>query len=199
VIALVDYGAGNINSVKKAFVHLGAEVEVVSTPAALQKAAKIVFPGVGHFSALRALDTLGLRGPLMETARGNRPLLGICVGMQWLFAGSEEAPEIEGAGIFSGQCRQFAPPLKSPHVGWNSLAIRGASRLLRGLAHEPFVYYTHSFHAPVVPETAAATEYGFEFSGVVERGNVFGVQFHPEKSGDIGLEILKNFCEVETC
>jgi glutamine amidotransferase len=116
--------------------------------------------------------------------------------MQWLFEGSAECNDITGAGIFTGRCRQFPAAMKSPHVGWNSLAIQPGSRLLRGVAQESFVYYTHSFYAPVVEATAATSEYGLPFAGAVERGNIFGVQFHPEKSGDVGLAILKNFCEV---
>ncbi len=196
MIAIVDYGAGNLNSVKKAFDHLGAEVVVTCCPETLATADKIVFPGVGHFSSLQALNRTGLREALLQSASAGKPFLGICLGMQWLFEGSEECAEIAGAGIFRGKCRLFPPAVKSPHVGWNSLAVQEGSRLLRSIAQNSFVYYTHSFHAPVVPETIAASEYGLRFAGAVERGNVFGVQFHPEKSGDVGLLILKNFCEV---
>jgi glutamine amidotransferase len=196
MIAIVDYGAGNLSSVKKAFAYLGADVAVVNTPEALRAAEKVVLPGVGHFSALRALDALGLREGLMQVTHNGKPFLGICLGMQWLFEGSEEAAQIAGAGLFAGTCRRFPPSVKSPHVGWNSLSISTGSLLLHGVAPEAFVYYTHSFHAPLVEATTAATSHGLEFSGAVESGNLFGVQFHPEKSGDIGLRILKNFCEV---
>src|SRR5712671_1429485 len=125
-----------------------------------------------------------------------KPLLGICLGMQWLFDGSEEAPQIAGTGLFFGTCRQFPSSVKSPHVGWNSLKVQRDSRLLRGLVQDTFVYYTHSFHAPVVAATTAASAYGLPFSAAVEQDNIFGVQFHPEKSGPAGLLILKNFCEV---
>jgi len=195
MIAIVDYGAGNLNSVKKAFDYLGAEIMVTNEPGTLAAANKIVFPGVGHFSSLRALDT-GLRKALLHAVSMGKPLLGICLGMQWLFEGSEECAEIAGAGIFPGKCRQFPSSVKSPHVGWNSLTVKEGSRLLRGIAQDSFVYYTHSFHAPLTVATTAATEYGLQFAGAVERGNIFGVQFHPEKSGDVGLAILKNFCEV---
>ena len=197
MIAIVDYGAGNLNSVKKAFDHLGAEVVVTPRPEIVAAADKLVLPGVGHFSALGALDNLGLREAVLQGARAGKPFLGICLGMQWLFEGSDEAPECAGAGIFPGRCRQFPPSVKSPHVGWNSLAVREGSRLLRNVAPESFVYYTHSFQAPMVAATAAATEYGAPFSAVVEQGNIFGVQFHPEKSWNVGLLILKNFCEVD--
>ena len=182
MIAIVDYGA--------------AEVAVTDRPETVAAADKVVLPGVGHFSSLRSLDRAGLRDTLLQAASSGTPFLGICLGMQWLFEGSEECSEVAGAGIFSGRCRQFPSSVKSPHVGWNSLAIQEGSRLLRGVAQNSFVFYTHSFHAPVVAETTAASEYGLLFAGVVERGNIFGVQFHSEKSGDVGLAILKNFCEV---
>jgi glutamine amidotransferase len=196
MIAIVDYGAGNLHSVKKAFDHLGAVAVVTDQPGTVAAATKIVLPGVGHFSSLQALNTTGLDEALLQSASGGKPFLGICLGMQWLFEGSEECLEVAGAGIFPGKCRQFPSSVKSPHVGWNSLAVQEGSRLLRGIAQDSFVYYTHSFHAPVVTETAAASQYGLRFSGAVERDNIFGVQFHPEKSGDVGLSILKNFCEV---
>ena len=196
MIAIVDYGAGNLNSVKKAFDYLGAKVVVTDKPATIAAADKIVFPGVGHFSSLQVLQSTGLREALLQGASSRKPFLGICVGMQWLFEGSEESPDVAGAGIFPGKCRQFPSSVKSPHVGWNSLAIQESSRLLRGIAQESYVYYTHSFHAPVVASMSAATNYGLLFAGAVEQGNIFGVQFHPEKSGDVGLSILKNFCEV---
>ena len=196
MIAIVDYGAGNLNSVKKAFDYLGAEVVVTNQPETVAAADKIVLPGVGHFSSLQALDRTGLREALLPGASAGKPLFGICLGMQWLFEGSEECIEMAGAGIFSGKCRQFSSSVKSPHVGWNSLTIQEGSRLLRGIAQDSFVYYTHSFHAPAVAETTAASEYGLQFAAAVERHNIFGVQFHPEKSGAVGLSILKNFCEV---
>jgi glutamine amidotransferase len=196
MITIVDYGAGNLHSVKKAFDYLGAGAVVTDQPGTVAAASKIVLPGVGHFSSLQALNTTGLDEALLQSASAGKPFLGICLGMQWLFEGSEECLEVAGAGIFPGKCRPFPSSVKSPHVGWNSLAVQEGSRLLRGVAQDSFVYYTHSFHAPVVTETAAASEYGLRFAGAVERGNIFGVQFHPEKSGDVGLSILKNFCEV---
>jgi glutamine amidotransferase len=196
MIAIVDYGAGNLNSVKKAFDYLGADVVVTDQSQTLTAADKIVLPGVGHFSSLRNLDASGLRAALLQAASAAKPFLGICLGMQWLFDGSEECMEVEGAGIFSGKCRQFPPSVKSPHVGWNSLKVQGGSRLLRGIPPDSFVYYTHSFHAPLIAATSAASEYGLRFTAALEQDNIFGTQFHPEKSGDVGLAILKNFCEV---
>ena len=196
MIAIVDYGAGNLNSVKKAFDYLGAESVVTNKPELVLAAEKIVLPGVGHFSSLRAMSCSGLREALLRAVSAGKPLLGICLGMQWLFEGSEECSEIAGAGFFPGKCRQFPSSVKSPHVGWNSLTVRQSSRLLRGVAPDSFVYYTHSFHAPVVNAMVAGTQYGLLFAGAVEQDNIFGVQFHPEKSGDVGLSILKNFCEL---
>jgi len=196
VIAIVNYGAGNLNSVKKAFDYIGADVLVTARPETVASADKIVLPGVGHFSSLQALDRTGLREALLQSASAGNPFLGICLGMQWLFEGSEECIEVAGASIFPGKCRHFPSSVKSPHVGWNSLAVQEGSRLLRGIAQESFVYYTHTFYAPIVTEIAAASEYGLRFAGAVERDTIFGVQFHPEKSGDVGLSILKNFCEV---
>jgi imidazole glycerol-phosphate synthase subunit HisH len=197
-IVIVDYGAGNLNSVKKAFDHLGANVVVTSEPDVVVTADKIVLPGVGHFSALGALVNRGLREAVLQAVRAGKPLLGICLGMQWLFEGSDEDPELAGAGIFAGRCGPFPSSVKSPHVGWNSLTIREGSRLLQGVAPESFVYFTHSFQAPVVAATAAATEYGTPFSAAVEHENIFGVQFHPEKSWNVGLLMLKNFCELDS-
>jgi glutamine amidotransferase len=197
MIVIVDYGAGNLNSVKKAFDYLGAEVAVTTQPEVVATADKIVLPGVGHFSALGGLDNTGLRDAVLQGARAGKPFLGICLGMQWLFEGSDEAPEFVGAGIFAGRCQPFPSSVKSPHVGWNALAVRESSKLLRNVAPDSFVYYTHSFQAPVVAATTALTEYGTQFSAAVERDNLFGVQFHPEKSSTVGLLILKNFCEVE--
>lgn len=196
MIAIVDYGAGNLNSVKKAFDHLNAEVVVTDRPELVAAADKIVLPGVGHFSSLQALYRTGLCDALLQGLSAGKPFLGICLGMQWLFEGSEECSEVTGAGIFPGKCRQFPPSVKSPHVGWNSLTVRQDSRLLCGIEQDSFVYYTHSFHVPVAAAMVAASEYGLRFAGAVEQDNIFGVQFHPEKSADVGLSILRNFCEV---
>ena len=124
------------------------------------------------------------------------PLLGICLGMQWMFESSQEAPQLRGLGLFAGQCDKFPAAVKSPHVGWNQLQLRGDSRLLRGLPEDSFVYFTHSYRAPLVESTVAGCAYGGVFSAAVERGQLFGVQFHPEKSGSAGLQLLRNFCEL---
>jgi imidazole glycerol-phosphate synthase subunit HisH len=195
VIAIVDYGAGNINSVKKALTHLGADSVVTADPAVIAAADKIVVPGVGHFSRCGFLNQ-ALRQPVLDAIAKGKPFLGICVGMQWLFAGSTEAPETPGAAVFPGECEKFPASVKSPHVGWNQIDVRNGSRLLRGVPDGAFVYYTHSYRAPLTDSTIASSQYGGDFSAAVERDNVFGVQFHPEKSGATGLTILENFCAL---
>jgi imidazole glycerol-phosphate synthase subunit HisH len=195
VITIVDYKAGNLASVRKAFVHLGCETEVTSDPEAVSHAEKLVLPGVGNFSATAVLEVTGLRGAVERAIARGVPFLGICVGMQWLFEGSQEAPAVPGLGAFSGTCARFPGTVKAPHVGWNTVRQAGDSRLLRGLEPEFFVYYTHSYRAPAGEGTVGGTDYGGNFSAVVERGNIFGVQFHPEKSGAAGLRLLENFVQ----
>jgi glutamine amidotransferase len=202
MIAVIDYKAGNLTSVVKALNFLGAETLVTQDPEVVRVASKVVLPGVGHFQATSLLEELGLTEAVRESVRRGAWFLGICVGLQWLFEGSTEAPGVAGLGHFAGRCERFpalfeGAELKSPHVGWNSLeGVRAESRLLRGVKDGGFVYYTHSWRAPVVDGTAAVTEYGGSFTSVVERENVMGVQFHPEKSSAVGLQVLKNFVEL---
>lgn len=201
MIALVDYGAGNLTSVKKALTALGAEFIVPATPDECAGAAGLIVPGVGHFSATMALDE-AWRGAIGRAVDAGTPLLGICVGMQWLYEGSEEAPGVRGLGVLEGRCRRLrgdaTERLKVPHVGWNALAMGGGahSRLLAGVDHGAYVYFTHSFAAPVTTACVASATHAECFAAAVERGNIFGVQFHPEKSGDAGLQILRNFLEI---
>jgi glutamine amidotransferase len=199
VIALVDYGAGNLTSVRKALSALGAAFMTPTTPDELRDARAIIVPGVGHFAATEALDE-PWRDALGGAARHGIPFFGICVGMQWLFEGSDEAPGVPGLGLMAGRIARLDGDanrrLKVPHVGWNALDFTGSARLLRGLASGAQVYFTHSYAAPVTPECVASTTHANTFSSVVERDNVFGVQFHPEKSGDAGLQILRNFLEI---
>ena len=202
MIAVIDYKAGNLTSVVKALRYLGAETQVTQDPKVVRSAAKVVLPGVGHFQATTLLHELGITEAVRESVAKGTWFLGVCVGLQWLFEGSTEAPGIVGLGHFAGMCERFpalfkGAELKSPHVGWNSLEdIREDSRLLKGVNGGGFVYYTHSWRAPVVSATASVTNYGGMFSGVVERDNVMGVQFHPEKSSAVGLRVLKNFVEL---
>jgi glutamine amidotransferase len=203
VIAVIDYRAGNLTSVVKTLKYLGArEVYVTQSPQLVRSAAKVVLPGVGHFQTTLLLQQLGLDEAVRESVAKGAWFLGICVGLQWLFEGSTEAPGIAGLGHFEGMCERFpalyeGKDLKSPHVGWNSLeGVMEDSKLLRGVHDGGFVYYTHSWRAPVIQATAAVTEYGGAFTGVVERENVMGVQFHPEKSSAVGLQVLKNFMEL---
>ena len=206
MIALIDYQAGNLTSVKKALATIGADVFVPATPDDLADTAGIIVPGVGHFGATRALDQPWIDAILARVGEG-RPLFGICLGMQWLFEGSDEAPELSGLGLLAGRCYRLdgtshAAPgtphlaIKVPHVGWNSMTIQREAAIVDGVATGSQVYFTHSYVAPVTGDTVAVTEHGEAFAAVVQRGYIGGVQFHPEKSGDIGLQILRNFVEL---
>jgi glutamine amidotransferase len=209
VIALIDYRAGNLTSVRKAFAAIGAEVFTPGSPADLARASGVVVPGVGHFTATRALEGDWTTAVLERLGEG-RPIFGICLGMQWLFEGSEEAPDCRGLGVLRGRCVRLnagksddgavrVPPaarIKIPHVGWNSLDLRFDAPIAAGVAPNAQVYFTHSYAAPVTGDTAAVTEHGQPFAAIVQRGPVAGVQFHPELSGDAGLQILRNFMEL---
>jgi imidazole glycerol-phosphate synthase subunit HisH len=198
-VTVIDYKAGNLTSVLKTLRHLGAEPVVTDDDLSLVDAAeRIVLPGVGHFAATSRLDESGLTGAIRAAASRGVPFLGICVGMQWLYSGSTEAPLQPGLGHFVQSCSRFAGGgEKVPHVGWNSLEIRPGSRLLANISPGEFVYFTHSYKGPVTADTAAVTHYIEPFAAAVERGNVMGVQFHPEKSGETGLKVLRNFLEIE--
>lgn len=196
MIALVDYGAGNLTSVRKALSAIGASVWTPSVPGELGRAHGIIVPGVGHFDSTRSLSG-DWRTAIKTMADDGVPVLGICVGLQWLFEGSEEAPDAHGLCSFKGTCFTFtnrvSGRLKVPHVGWNSLHLPRPSRLMTGVKEGTQVYFTHSYAAPVIDDTVAICEYGVPFSAAVERGNISGVQFHPEKSGEPGIRILSNW------
>jgi glutamine amidotransferase len=216
IVALIDYKAGNLTSVRKALSSLGAEILTPEIPSDLDRADAIIVPGVGHFEATAALDAawhVAIRARL----EAGVPLLGICLGQQWLFEGSEEAPDVPGLGVLPGRCVKLDPTgdgsafakasadnragaparLKVPHVGWNALKQTGRpSRLLAGVQDEAQAYFTHSYVAPDGEATVATTEHGVPFASVVEHGLVFGAQFHPEKSGETGLRMLRNFLDV---
>lgn len=196
-IAIVDYRAGNLTSVKKALDRVSRGALVTSDPDVVARAEKIVLPGVGHFAATSTLSEAGLREAIAQSIKRGVPFLGICVGMQWMIEASQEAPNVPGLALWPGECERFPASVKSPHVGWNQIGIRnGASRLLQGIPSDSFVYFTHSFRVPLLAATVAECEYGGRFSAAVEQANVFGVQFHPEKSGAVGLKLLENFCQL---
>ena len=202
MIAIIDYGVGNLFSAEKAFAALGADVRVTSDESTIRQADKIVLPGVGAFGdCMKNLEESGLIPVLKESVAAGKPLLGICVGLQVLFDGSEESPGAKGLGLIHGMVKKInAPGLKIPHMGWNSLTIRESREprdLFHGLQEHPYVYFVHSYHA--VPDDpaviTATTEYGEQLTASVAVGNLQATQFHPEKSGDVGLSILKNFIE----
>jgi imidazole glycerol-phosphate synthase subunit HisH len=194
-VTVIDYKAGNLTSVLKALRRLGAEAVVTDGDLSLvESAERIVLPGVGNFAATRQLDTTGLTAAIRAAMTRDVPFLGICVGMQWLYAGSSEAPTQPGLGYFAELCARFPDGQeKVPHVGWNSLEVRKDSRLLVDVEPGEYVYFTHSYRAPITADTAAVTHYIEPFAAAVERGSVMGTQFHPEKSGATGLKILGNF------
>jgi glutamine amidotransferase len=195
-IALVDYGAGNLTSVIKAFDANGVRVRLVTTPETIDTADAVVIPGVGHFGATASLGG-AWHAAVRDAIARDMPLLGICLGLQWLFEGSAEAPDTPGLGLMAGRCFRLSGDVKVPHVGWNTLERTGRpSRLLSGLSPQSSAYFTHSFAAPVGDDAVATTVHGVRFASAVERGRTFGVQFHPEKSGTTGLRILANFLDV---
>ena len=196
MIAIVDYQAGNLASVKKAFDHLGYEAADYRRPWGRSRGPAKSFCRAWGISKPQPRCRAALQEAVVEAIDRQVPLLGICLGMQWMFESSQEAPQLRGLGLFAGECEKFPAAVKSPHVGWNQLQVAGTSRLLRGLPQDSFVYFTHSYRAPVVEATVGRCEYGGPFSAVVERGELFGVQFHPEKSGTAGLHLLRNFCEL---
>jgi glutamine amidotransferase len=192
MIALVDYGAGNLTSVRKGLAAAGADFYTPSSPSELARAAGVVIPGVGHFAATAALEDEWRRAILDGVAAG-RPLLGICLGLQYLFEGSEEAPDVRGLGLLRGRCARLPPTVKVPHVGWNVLTLTRPARLTAGLTAGTQAYFTHSFAAPVTDACVAETSHGATFASMVEDAAVFGMQFHPEKSGPAGIALLRTF------
>jgi imidazole glycerol phosphate synthase glutamine amidotransferase subunit len=194
-ISLVEYGAGNLPSVEAALARQGVETERASTPEAIRDAETLILPGVGHFGQLmRTLAARNLRAPIEEVIDRGTPFLGICLGLQALFAGSAEAPEEPGLGIFPGNIAALPPTAKLPHMGWNQLRRVRDSVLLSGLPGESYFYFAHTFAAMDAGDAAIAMcDHGQPFVAVVERGNVFATQFHPEKSGSTGARVLANF------
>lgn len=197
MIGIVDYGAGNLQSVQNAFAKAGAEFALVHDAEGLRRASKIVLPGVGHFGAMmRALEAGGLRDEIKARVDDGVPFLGVCLGFQALFEGSAEAPETPGLGIFHGRVERFPDDAPVPHMGWNTLERVKPSRLFAEAAGERHVYFAHSYYAPVGQEAAMVCRYSRPFMAAAERGHCFGVQFHPEKSGAAGLEIVRRFAQL---
>jgi imidazole glycerol phosphate synthase glutamine amidotransferase subunit len=197
MIAIFDYGAGNLRSVQNTLDEIGAQYQLVRDAAGLELASKIILPGVGHFGQmLRALDEMNVRQSLIARIKSNVPFLGICLGLQGLFESSAEAPGQPGLGIFPGAVERFEVAARVPHMGWNQLDPIRPSRLLKGLPEHPYVYFAHSYYVPVVEQAAATCTYSIPYTAVLESGNTFGVQCHPEKSGPIGLAIVRNFVEL---
>lgn len=197
MIALLDYGAGNVGSVLKALQYLGYPAQPVDRPELLSSATKIILPGQGHFGQMmKALEERRMLELLRKMLAAGKPYLGICLGLQALYEGSDEAPEIPGLGLLRGRVKRFEGVFKVPHVGWSQLEVRRKTGILRGVAPGSFVYYCHSFYGPATDESAAVTDYGQTFAAAVETVNVHAAQFHPEKSGEVGLKVLKNFLEL---
>lgn len=193
MIAVLDYGAGNLRSVQNTMHAIGASFEIVRDAARLGRGEKILLPGVGNFGQMmRALDRLDVRTALTQCIAEGVPFLGVCLGLQALFEGSAEAPDVEGLSIFEGRVERFPVGARVPHMGWNTVQSVKATRLLES-GREPYVYFANSYYVPVCAATAATCTYGQPFTAVLESGNTFGVQFHPEKSGAAGLEIVRRF------
>jgi glutamine amidotransferase len=197
VIAIFDYGAGNLRSVQNTLAEIGCQYTLVRDADGLRQASKIILPGVGHFGQMmRALDALGARETFVERISAGVPFLGICLGMQALFEASEEAPEVRGLGVYPGVVRRFPADARVPHMGWNELEVQAGSKLVRNLDTRPFVYFAHSYYVPENERASATCMYGVRYTAALECGNVFGVQFHPEKSAAVGLRIVRNFVEM---
>lgn len=197
MITVLDYGAGNLRSVENTLGALGAEYQLTRTAEDLSRAEKIILPGVGHVGQMmHALDAMAVRDTLIRRVREGVPFLGICLGMQALFERSEEATDVQGFAIFPGVVKRFAADARVPHMGWNEIAPRPDSRLLRNAGAKPYLYFAHSYYCPVIDATAATCDYTLQYTAAIEQDNIFGVQFHPEKSGPLGLKIVGNFAAL---
>ncbi len=197
-VTLLDYGAGNVTSVERALHRLGAQVLTTNQPEAIATAERLILPGVGHCAALiSALDAYGLRQPLLRAIARGTNFLGICLGLQALYELSDEAPSLTGLGVLPGRVTHLPAGVKLPHMGWNQLQRTKSSRLLDGISPEAYFYFAHSYAAPASgPESTAVCEHGRAFMAVIEQRNIFGVQFHPEKSGASGAKLLENFLRL---
>ena len=199
MIAIIDYGMGNLRSVEKAFNHLGYDTVVTNLPEEIESAEKVVLPGVGAYAdAMENLKRSGLDKVITSVVKQNKPFLGICLGLQLLFDYSEENGGVSGLGILKGKIKKIQEGIKIPHMGWNSLNIKKDCLLFKDLGENPFVYFVHSYHLEAEDKdiVTAATDYGKEIEVAVNKANIFLTQFHPEKSGEVGLKILKNFANI---
>lgn len=197
-VTLIDYGAGNVPSVERAFRHLGVQTETTNSQEKIAVSSCLVLPGVGHCAALiHSLDKGSLRQPILQAVQRCVPFLGICLGLQALYESSEEAEKMPGLAILPGKVTRLPETIKLPHMGWNTLQVNRPSRLLNSIASESYFYFAHSFAAPASgPATAAVCQHGRVFAAVVEQGNLYAVQFHPEKSGAAGAAVLHNFLKA---
>jgi imidazole glycerol phosphate synthase glutamine amidotransferase subunit len=197
-VTLLDYGAGNVTSVARALQRLGADAQRSDSAECIANAQAIILPGVGHYAALvRALDQRTLRKPLLDAIRRGIPFLGVCLGLQALYETSEEAPELAGLDLLPGSVRSLPSSVKLPHMGWNQLKLTRPSRLLEGISADAYFYFAHSFAATNANgEAVAICNHGADFAAVIETQNIFAVQFHPEKSGDAGTQLLQNFLRL---
>jgi imidazole glycerol phosphate synthase glutamine amidotransferase subunit len=197
-VTLIDYGAGNVTSVERALQRLGAASQRSSSSECIAKAEALLLPGVGHYAALiRALDERGLRAPLLDAIQRGVPFLGVCLGLQALYETSEEAPELAGLKVFHGSVRSLPATVKLPHMGWNQLKLTRSSRLLEGISADAHFYFAHSYAATCSNgEAVALCNHGMEFAAVIEKQNIFAVQFHPEKSAEAGAQLLRNFLRL---
>ena len=197
MITIVDYGMGNLRSVRRAFEQLGVAVEVTNNPEAVTKAETLLLPGVGSFGeAVNRIDALKLREPLLQHSAENKPLLGICLGMQLLFEVSEESPGAKGLSILPGEVKRFSASLKVPHIGWNDVVSSSSSSLPEQNGKAQCFYFVHSYYVQCREFEVARTEYGIWFSSAVQKGNTMGTQFHPEKSQDAWIELLRRFVSL---
>jgi imidazole glycerol phosphate synthase glutamine amidotransferase subunit len=197
-ITLIDYGAGNVTSVERALQRLGAASQRSDSPECIAKSEALLLPGVGHYAALiRALDERALRAPILDAIRRGVPFLGVCLGLQALYETSDEACELRGLHLLSGSVRSLPLTVKLPHMGWNQLKLTRSSRLLEGISAGAYFYFAHSFAATNANgEAVAICNHGADFAAVIEKQNIFAVQFHPEKSGDAGAQLLQNFLRL---
>jgi imidazole glycerol phosphate synthase glutamine amidotransferase subunit len=197
MIGIVDYGAGNLRSVTNAMDALNAQFQIIRAPEAIVTASKLILPGVGHFGQMmRSLDAMNVRGPLIDRIQAGVPFLGVCLGMQALFESSAEAPDARGLGIFPGRVQRFPETNRVPHMGWNQVQANPRSRLFQGFSRDPWFYFAHSYYVPATGVTSGECQYSVTYSAAVEYQNIFGVQFHPEKSAAAGHLLLRRFLEM---